>query len=1240
MRACALLLLCCACGPTELDTTRLPSPSTTLGEDLFGVVCDRMGAQLLPEDLTGASFRDVCHRGTDGEYARGVDTTRLLPGVAQAEALARMETLARHRPRVVAALDALLPDTLVPVKDVSSTALALTCGPATPEQARLHEELASLLERMTAMYGDGTLPDTTRELGTWLESFARSAEATQAWAEQDARQGYQPRERVLGALRPLLAYPDMRDLLDAGTRALAPGDSPGPVRPAFTSIQEVVHHTLRTLESGETRSSVSITHDALEQRDLPSRPRTPGEWLSTLLLTETGLASSTPVLVPRIDRRGVAVVNSVGAPFTDANADGLPDVDGLGRFVPGGSSPVPLPFFVPGVAESVTRDANGRALAAPGGPPLYAYVDARRTLLGQLVSEVPPMLATEGTPPRSTVTELLDGLHVLWGPRDGSKSSTRTYPPVTVAYDAFHGDEAPLLDLLHVGAQWLGQPAADDPLQVLRALVMDHPGDVARLVALLRTLSRTADAHPEARLKEGNTLRDDLVDVLVEISREPGMLEELLEALARPDSQGLGPMLASFLEHRDRIDYDRDALNGAPRNLSTGDHSPPRTAVDRTRPDTGLNRSMFARLIQLLHDANGVALCNKADAVVHARGVPLVGSLDMPLLGGRYKECEVFKIDNMAVFYLRAMMGEAHLYLRPSILRGGIIGIGAATANTLEQSSGITGFWSEGVNGAFRPKAEWVGRMLLFDQVNDSPTAGGKNYITNRFLKDLMGMNIGSSVCPERVIPDPDPSAPDASPDGKVRGLRNCAADEWLPRRDPDTLLMLETGGSFKALRPVFGVFMNRGREDLFIRALEVLHRHWMSDLAPPGDCAGCSRAGVVRYEPLAAELLRGDVLGSTQALVSRLQGIQVPHCTKLAPDTKQCTHSETWGGVKVMAELVREAIDPVRAQGIGLRDRRGGASHVRQDGVTREQVTLLSLGLDALSALDTAFDRSAAEHPEGPDRRAAWSRALSRLAAQWLTVRGERETSAFAHPLVTRLIPPALDSIRSELSARCPETWAPPHARCTWMRDELVGQVQEALEGPLFATAWDFLEAVRRDEPLRRQVETLVDFILNPDDQDLWPALLATAVDGVQLGAVDAPRRAALAHFLAETLKPGGLVDATLVLGRRMEGKVYAEDGTTRVCAREMDPNDLLLGVLERLGTPIEVPGEETPRTPWEVLTEAVVDIQRIEPGRTEARSAEDYQRISRELASFLLDPEHGLERFYAVANQSVAAP
>src|SRR5262249_50563118 len=149
---------------------------------------------------------------------------------------------------------------------------------------------------------DGTLPDTTRGLGAWLESFSASPEATQLWAELDARRGYQPPERTLGALRPLLSYAGMRGLLDSATRAVAPSDAPAPTRTAFTSMLEVAHHALRTVEPGEARAPLSVTHDALAQRDVLSRPRTVTEMLSTLMLTEAGPESSeSPVLAPRRD---------------------------------------------------------------------------------------------------------------------------------------------------------------------------------------------------------------------------------------------------------------------------------------------------------------------------------------------------------------------------------------------------------------------------------------------------------------------------------------------------------------------------------------------------------------------------------------------------------------------------------------------------------------------------------------------------------------------------------------------------------------------------------------------------------------------------------------------------------------------------------------------------------------------------------------------------------------------------
>ena len=38
---------------------RRPPPRGSLGQELFGFVCDRVGAQTLHEDLTGASYHSI-----------------------------------------------------------------------------------------------------------------------------------------------------------------------------------------------------------------------------------------------------------------------------------------------------------------------------------------------------------------------------------------------------------------------------------------------------------------------------------------------------------------------------------------------------------------------------------------------------------------------------------------------------------------------------------------------------------------------------------------------------------------------------------------------------------------------------------------------------------------------------------------------------------------------------------------------------------------------------------------------------------------------------------------------------------------------------------------------------------------------------------------------------------------------------------------------------------------------------
>ena len=76
----AALLAAAALGcSSDFDTDRVTPPRGTLGQELFIALCDRVAAQALPEDVTGASWHAVCHPDASGNFATTVDQTRLPP---------------------------------------------------------------------------------------------------------------------------------------------------------------------------------------------------------------------------------------------------------------------------------------------------------------------------------------------------------------------------------------------------------------------------------------------------------------------------------------------------------------------------------------------------------------------------------------------------------------------------------------------------------------------------------------------------------------------------------------------------------------------------------------------------------------------------------------------------------------------------------------------------------------------------------------------------------------------------------------------------------------------------------------------------------------------------------------------------------------------------------------------------------------------------------------------------------
>jgi hypothetical protein len=694
------------------------------------------------------------------------------------------------------------------------------------------------------------------------------------------------------------------------------------------------------------------------------------------------------------------------------------------------------------------------------------------------------------------------------------------------------------------------------------------------------------------------------------------------------------------------------------------------TPVDRSKPDTGANRSALQRFVQTIHDTNGTTVCNKEGAIVHARGVSLLGNVDI-CAGGivlpfcnqaatrPFHECEVFKIDNVSAFYLDAIAGKANLYFRPAILRTGLLGIGAPTVDTIQQSSGIQGFWDATTASTFRPKPEWLNRLIFFDQVNDSPTSTGPNYITNHFLTDLQGMQVGTSVCPERIIDDPVPDAPDASPDKKVHGLRACQDGDWFFQRDQDNTFVWENFGFYQAITPLATAFANHKREDLFVALMEILHKHWGDAAVSANECKlgvdangvaqNCTREGAVTYEPLLVDLLGSDLVPALHQLAKTVAGLTLPKCTATDAATHACTAVQNVDGISVLAESTRALMDPARAKAAGLVDRAGNVTSKRNDGTTNPQVTPLYLVLQALRAMDDRFAAYAAANADGAQRQAHWKAARSQLVDQFLDVAGQNTPNAtFKNAAVPAILPVVIDLLRAQMWARCPSSYTPPYAACTWARHDLTANMATTVSGPTFAAAMDLADAIRRDDPARANIEQLATYLLDAaSDNDALAAMLGSVADTVQAMGDD-QNMVPLLHVLSEAFAPAvvdgsghvtqkSLVDAQLAMLARLNGRAY-DDGGTEICARELDANQVMQAALAKLVTPMTDANGQTTETPLELFMDVVADVNRADPSSTAKLQGFDYASITDEVQGFLLDPQRGMEQFYAIVRNGTA--
>jgi hypothetical protein len=680
----ALTLLVVGCA-SDFSTTRTAEPAGSLGVVLYSVVCDRIGAQSLPADVTGASYNSICHPNpTTGAYGTKVDVSLLPPlqdpayttsgqliPLAQQQAdetyeIARVEAMGRDRVALVAALNATFPDVSTPVLPPPAGPAPCTPPPSTPD-VPFQSELAATMSRLIDLYDDPgqTIPSVTRAMGRTLDDIKIDPAVQAALARLDARQGYRPLPIALGSVRPLLSYPRLVELTRSVVAPLLsePGQTEGAAALAYDELTDVGYQELRSPGDPAPTIPLTVTADpTLPGRAVLSRPRTSLEAMRDVFsLVNSDFSSGTPNFIVQRDSRGYAAVplvnGSVPPPFVDltgglnGGGDGLPDVDALGQFITSSGAPPASPFFEPGEPDG-SRDPLGRALGA-GAPLLYDYIDANETALSALVRNSAPFFAPGVVDTKETAMNALAALPVLAGTRDAQALSTKVYPPdpyaienwevghtgpppaglgttpVTLSYRAFHPESSPLVSLVYALGQVAATPEMDDMLSFAQQLFTQDPDQLASVMGLALEIHALGAKHPEATLPANETFFDDLFVQLAPVAHEPGLLEDILRGFADPASLPMEPALATYLTVKDDVSYDTNDLNGPSIDLTTG-VAPANfnVPVDRTQPDVGSNRSEMQAFLQLLHDTNGLAICTKDGAIVPISNLPLPAPLN------------------------------------------------------------------------------------------------------------------------------------------------------------------------------------------------------------------------------------------------------------------------------------------------------------------------------------------------------------------------------------------------------------------------------------------------------------------------------------------------------------------------------------------------------------------------------------------------------------------------------------
>lgn len=736
---------------------------------------------------------------------------------------ARLAALAKNRARFIAAADKILPE---------------------PELDDVEEFTRQLLPFYQAP--SEQLPKQTRALAKLIDSIIERRDALQAVARLGQREGYRPLSQTGGLATDALSYPDFA----IASRSLLQGIREGGVATdSFDELNRVMSLELASFDAANTDRTL---------RDL-------------LLKSDPSLGTGAPLYVVERDTRGIALPamrdGEMTQPFADRNNDGLADVDADGLFVDrtGERLAVATPFATTDAAAT-GRDAQGRAIDA-NGDLLYDYKNIDETVLAAVLREAQVWLRN-----RDVGLDAAAALPAILGP---TAPQEKQYSNYTLRYQGHDIDQSPLLDVAYAATTLIDRPELAPALKGLSKAIEQDEGAFADLGNVLWYAVDRKEAFPNAKLEEGNTLQQDIVDWTERAARSPGLLEALLRAFGDPRTARLGDVYGNMMLYNDFVGTDPAHFNTPRKNVRFV------SPVDPSAPNTLQGMSMFQRTITLIAEMNGVQLCNKANAQlkIYFDGVELLG---WPT---RYPACDLIQINNMAELYSQSVIHRADLQLGDALLTAALIGAEqlnlTSASEVIEYESGIDGLTTS-------PTPEALGRLVFAPR--------------NEFMSNILDAPRGASGEPiEEMYP------------GTV-----FAWEKEYTFNDGEGAVRATLGDGMTPLLSAFDTYDRR--EDgrfLFADLMTTVASHWPDrydgpDAATQNDAPDLGRYAVQSnlrsFEPLLAELL------IDQQLLQRIRHLAIAlDNTEVAPGVD---------GIDAISALLEATFDS--RNWAGLRTRQG----------------------------------------------------------------------------------------------------------------------------------------------------------------------------------------------------------------------------------------------------------------------------------------------------------------------------